>query len=266
MLGVGAAIWPILGLPAAFLSFVGWLSLPAGTASRSRRERLLVGGAALLAGAGVTRFVVLDAVPGIVSGGREAVQQRAVSRLREVLFAEDAMRRAAWIDPDADGIGSAALIGELCGGAPLRGQGPQSAPVLSCEAVVETALGPAAQFGAYLYTVCLPRTSGGWSARARADVDEELAERRFVAYAWPAPGTPFNRAFFLDEHENILAMTLPLPAPGGAVPADAAAGTNDAHGLTCESALGAGADARWSVWRGKKARAGLPGDRAAAAP
>jgi hypothetical protein len=262
VLGAVAAIWPILGLPAAFLSFIGWLALSAGTAPLPRLERWCVGVAALLAAAAVTRFVVLDAVPGIVSGGREAVQQRAVSRLRDVLFAEDAMRRAGWIDPDADGIGSAALIGELCGGPPLRGQQPQPAPVLSFEAIVDTALGPAARAGAYLYTVCLPRRGGGWSARASADVDEELAERRFVAYAWPAPGTPFNQAFFLDEHENILAMTLPTAERGGVTPSVGAAGADAAHGLTCDSALGAERDARWGVWRGKKARVGLPGDRA----
>jgi hypothetical protein len=228
----------------------------------SRRERWFVGGAALLAVAGVARFIVLEAVPGIVSGGREAVQQRAVSRLRDVLFAEDAMRRAAWIDPDRDGIGSAALIGELCGGAPLRGQVPQPAPVLSCEAIVDTALGPAARSGAYEYTVCLPRTGGGWSARASADVDEELAERRFVAYAWPAPGTTFRQAFFLDEHENILTLTLPPRAPGAAA---SAAGADDARGLTCDGALEVARDARWTIWSGKKARVGLPGDRTAPA-
>jgi hypothetical protein len=183
--------------------------------------------------------------------------QQAVSRLRDVLFAENAMRQKGWIDPDGDGIGSAATIGELCGGPPLRGQQPRPAPVLACD-VGETVLGPAARSGVYFYTVCLPRVGGGWSARAEPDVDEELAERRFVAYAWPARGTPFDQAFFLDEHENIRTATVAVES------ARDGAGPDDARGLTCTSALDEAAQRAWTPWRGKKPRPDLPGDRTGA--
>jgi hypothetical protein len=189
------------------------------------------------------RFVATLAMPGIVCGGRRAVEQEAVSRLRDVLFAEDAMRRASWIDPDADGIGSAAFLEELCGAPPRRGQAPRATPVLHCGELVPTPLGPAARNGAYLYTVCLPMLGGGWSAAPRSGVDEELAERRFVAYAWPAEATEgkFDDVFFIDEHESIRVASL----PSGALPP------------ACDAALG---EPAWQAWRGKQPRPDVPGD------
>jgi hypothetical protein len=242
-LGALSAAWPFIGLPAAFLSFLGVLSVPARTEPAARGPRRAVALAVVCASVGLVRFVVEVGVPGIVEGGRVAVEQRAVSRLREVLFAEDAMRRSGWIDPDRDGVGSAAFLGELCGGPPLRGQAARSAPVLACGELEDTALGPAGREAGYLYTVCLPAPDGSWSADPTRPVDEEAAERRFVAYAWPAPGSSFEHAFFLDQDELILS------AP------------RRAFGLVCSSALDPATRAAWSPWRGKRPRSGpLPGD------
>jgi hypothetical protein len=258
VLGVAAALWSPLGLPAAFLCFVGVLSLPRPAGVGARLARWLVGVASLGASIGVGRFLVSEAMPGIVKGGRQAVEQRAVSRLREILFAQDAMRRAAWIDPDADGIGSAAHLLELCGAPPLRGQVPRTTPVLDCGELVNTALGPGARMGAYLYAVCLPTPSGEWSGQASAPVDEEKAERGFIAYAWPEPGAAFEHAFFIDQHENILSAPWPWPGTTAGIATDPAS-----PGLSCASALaapGSAASAPWSVWRGKKPRSDLSGD------
>jgi hypothetical protein len=264
LLGGIAAVWPPLGLPAAFLCFVGVLSVPRASKEGAGLPRWLVGVASLGASVGVGRFLVGEAMPGIVKGGRQAVEQRAVSRLREILFAQDAMRRAAWIDPDADGIGSAARLPELCGAAPLRGQAPRPTPVLDCDELVSTPLGPGVRSGAYFYVVCLPTPAGAWSGQASAAVDEEKAERSFVAYAWPEPGAAFEHAFFIDQHENILAAPWPWPDPGAGGLPDSAS-----PGLSCGSALGASgsvASGSWSVWRGKKPRPGLPGDTLSSAP
>jgi hypothetical protein len=199
---------------------------------------------------------------GIVGGGRSAVEQETVSRLRDVLFAQDAMRRAGWIDPDGDGIGSAAWLEELCGGEPLRGQASRDTPVLHCGELVPTplGLGAAARSGPYLYTLCLPTPDGGWSANG-APVDEEAAERRFVAFAWPAPASPFDQAYFIDEHENIrvarLSATASAAAPSAATPTAAAASPR--FPSTCAAAL---ERLEWQPWRGKKARPDLPGDSA----
>ncbi len=253
LLAGSALLWPPLALPAGFACFIGVIKASSQPAPRLRRTSWLVAAASGLALIAVVRFVVAEAMPGIVGGGRQAVAQRAVSRLREVLFAQDAMRRAAWIDPDGDGVGSAAFLEELCGEPPRRGQSPRPTPVLTCSELVQTPLGPAAQAAGYLYTLCLPAARGGWTALPDADVDEERAERAFVAYAWPAPGAPFEQAFFIDEHENILSLDLGElfgGRPLSEVP--------EAFGLSCESALGAGRE-RFRPWRGKQPREGLPG-------
>lgn len=254
VLAGGALLWAPLALPAGFACFIGVIKASAEPAPRPRRVTWLVAAASAVALIAVVRFVVREAMPGIVGGGRQAVEQRAVSRLRDVLFAQDAMRRAPWIDPDGDGVGSAAFLGELCGESPRRGQPERPTPVLTCSELVATPLGPAAQAAGYLYTVCLPTASGGWSAMPDASVDEERAERAFAAYAWPAPGAPFEHAFFIDEHETILSIDL-----RELFGARELSEVPEAFGLSCESAFGADRE-RFRPWRGKRPREGLPGE------
>lgn len=257
LLGLAAALWPLLALPAAGFCLLGALALPskaAPGASWSRRWLVLgVLGASL----GLWRFVVEEAMPGIVRGGRDAVEQRAVSRLRDVLFAEDALRKAGWIDPDADGIGSAALLSELCGGPPARGQPERPNGVLTCGELVETPVGLAAQLAGYLFVVCVPGKDGRWLGRAGApgghpsagQIDEEAAERHFVAYAWPE-AAHFERAFYLDQDENIRTALLPAGADSARTSA-----------LSCDAALGSAGAPNWVAWRDKRPRPGpLPGD------
>ena len=242
-LGVAAAVWPLLGLPMVFLALLGVLALPERGGAGAGRSRALVAVAVIGAGLSLVRFVVQIAMPGIVQGGRDAAEQRAVSWLRDVLFAEDAMRRAGWIDPDHDGVGSAALLSELCGAPPLRGQVPRDNPVLTCGELIATPLGLGVHFGGYVFAVCLPQTDGHWTTEAGPLLDEEAAEREFVAYAWPDTGARFEHAFFLDESENIQSV----PIKDGP--------------LSCDSARGPGARTDWAAWRGKRPRPGpLPGD------
>jgi hypothetical protein len=241
-LAVAAAIWPVLGLPAAFLSFLGVLALPRRDLPGARLARGLVVWSVACSAVALLRFVVEVAMPGIVRGGRAATEQRAVSWLRDVLFAQDSMRKAGWIDPDRDGIGSAALLSELCSGDPQRGQAGRPHAVLTCGELVDTPLGPAARKGGYLFTVCLPLQGGGWSANASPRLDEEAAERSFIAYAWPDVDGRFDDAFFLDQEENIQQLALPAGAA-----------------LRCDAARTL---AGWQPWRGKRPRSGpLPGDR-----
>jgi len=247
-LGALSALVPWFGLPAGFASFIGTVALRRPTRDELRGAAFWLWAGVALSAVGLVRFVSGEAMRGIVGGGRGAVEQETVSRLRDVLFAQDAMRRAGWIDPDHDGIGSAASLEELCGGPPLRGQRARVTPVLHCGELAPSPLGPAARSGAYLYTLCLPTPDGDWSASG-APVDEESAERRFLAFAWPASGSPFDQAFFIDEHENIRVARVSPPSAAG-----------ERFPTTCAGALGLA----WQPWRAKKPREGLPGDRAGA--
>jgi hypothetical protein len=102
-----------LGLFAAVGTFVAWASLPRSRAGGLRRERWLLLLAGVASTIGLMRFLVVEAIPGIVQGGNRFTEQRAISRLREILFAEDSARRLAAYDHDRDQIGSALLLGEL---------------------------------------------------------------------------------------------------------------------------------------------------------
>lgn len=232
--------------------FIAFLALP-----RERPRWLLVSWAlaSVLSFGAFVRFLIVEAMPGIVQAGTRASEDSAVSHLREILFAEDAVRRhpPAVLDPDRDGIGAAARVEELTGRAPLRGTTPLVPPVLERYPVaVETRAGPAVELGGFLFIVCLPQAGGGWTAQNDVAVDEESAERHFAAYAWPAAaGRGMSTTFFIDEHENIRFLASPNAASAHIGPAGAPA---------CDAALARDAE-QWQVWRNKKPRSSLPGDR-----
>jgi len=195
-----------------------------------------------------------NAMQGMVEGGQSVAAKSALYRLREIVRQEDAARTTAAWDPDGDRIGSALLLGGLAGTEPLATGKRLDPPLLNYAfgALVETAVGPATRIDGYLAVVCLPTQGGGFSARLEDPIDPELAERRFVAYAWPdeiAKG--MTTAFFVDEHENIRVLDLPRGAEmpyfglGRPPPCDAALGKD---GLP------------WQTWKNKQPRATLPGD------
>ena len=254
VLGLASALWPKLGLPAAFLVMIGWIALVPATGAGRRSARLVLLLASLGAAVGTARFVVVEAVPGIIAGGQRATSQAAVSQLRTLLFAEDALRQHAQHDPDHDGVGSAALLGELCGTQPLRGGARLDPAVVEVRpsALVETPIGTAMFRSGYLFIVCLPRPDGGWTARAGDPVDDERAERRFVAYAWPASNREgVRQAYFLDEHEMILV------SPNGDEADPRWAGQS--FPPPCDAAFVEPTKEEWKAWQGKKSRASLPG-------
>jgi hypothetical protein len=241
-----------LGLFAAVGTFIAWASLPKATATELARERKLLFAAALFSSIGLLRFLVLEAIPGIVAGGNRFTEQRAISRLREILFAEDTARRTAAWDPDADGVGSAALLGELTSEVGLRRGNHLAVPLLEgYPKLVDTSIGPASQIGGYFLIVCLPKLGGGFTAEPADAVDDELAERRFIAYAWPSGAAPgLTSAIAIDEHENIsLAEAKPSVRFGfGAPPA-------------CDDAVAPATRRDWTPWKHKRPRTTLPGAR-----
>jgi hypothetical protein len=253
-LGLAAPLVPKLSIPAVVIALLVYLALPSSSPRWMRWVVILAG---VLALAGAMRFVVKEAVPGMVQGGQTATGRSAVSRLREIVFAEDAMRKHAQIDPDRDGVGSAAWLGELSGVIGVRGGARLEPPILGLphRTVVETKIGPAAESSGYLVIVCLPVAGGGWSGRPLDPVDEERAEREFVAYAWPnATTVGMHDAFFIDQHERILvSRNLQGSEPRYAGPN---------YPPPCDAALAESSRRDWTPWKGKAPRRELPGDRA----
>ncbi len=253
-----AALWePRLAVFSILLLVVASAALTRhqGPHRRALRLALVVGFVTALLGMG--RFVLKEALPGIVAASSRASGERAVSRLREILFAQDASRRLALIDPDGNGVGGAGRLGELTGSAPARG--PSSAEPLASPPLghrfrpgVPTREGAAARDGDYLYLVCVPGDDGRLTAHADAPVDEAAAERRFVAYAWPALPEAPPTAFFIDEYERILQTDNQGPDPRPRL-------LGAEQPPSCDDALGPPYGQTWTPWRGKRPRESLPG-------
>ena len=241
-----------LGLFAAVGTFVTWASLPRVPKQELRRERWLLLVAALASSVGLVRFLVTEAIPGIVAGGNRFTEQRAISRLREMLFAEDTARRVASRDPDGDHVGSALLLAELTAEIGVRRGNRLEVPLLEgYPKRVDTSIGPASEIGGYFLVICLPKAGGGFTARPEEDVDDELAERRFIAYAWPSGGAPgLESAVALDEHERI-----------SLAPAKAGLRFGFAAPPSCDDAVAPETRGAWTAWRHKQPRQTLPGDR-----
>ncbi|MEI9948907.1 MAG: hypothetical protein WDO74_07975 [Pseudomonadota bacterium] len=128
-----------------------------------------------------------------------------MSRLREILFAEDAWRKNAYYDPDGDHVGSAGLLGELSAEFGVRGGDRVEPAVLEgYPKLVETRLGPAADIGGYLVLVCLPKQGGGYSAKPGDAIDDEGSERHFLRLCLARrarPGSDDRRISWTNTNE-----------------------------------------------------------------
>jgi hypothetical protein len=249
---LASLFFPKLSLPVALFVLLSALAAPALEPLAKKRWLLahLVAGVVALGAVG--RFLATEAIAGIVQGGTSAAGGRAVSRLREILFVEDAARKSGAWDPDGDGIGSALLLGELTAEIGMRGGPRLTPPLLERYPKLEpTSMGPALEIGGFFFAVCLPTKTGGLSSDPAAAVDDEHAERRYVAYAWPSGRAPgLERCYFIDEHERILSA-----------PAGPGMRRGNDHAPSCDDALVAPTDKDWRPWRGKKPRTELPGER-----
>jgi hypothetical protein len=202
---------------------------------------------------GLVRFTLTEAIPGIMKGGTAAADKAALSKARQVVAAEDALRRGASMDHDEDKIGSAGRIAELAGFTALRGGVRMDPAPLSYDAnqLVDTAMGPAIRAGTHLLIVCLPTPDGGFSAAATAVVDEERAEREYYIYSWPlATGLGVQNAYAIDQHERIWVTPNKdngtLRYAGPSFPPPCTAVHDPAAGFT--------------TWQDKQPRDELPGD------
>jgi hypothetical protein len=256
-IAVASGVLPALAVPGLVLTLILGLSFPSsvrpGVRTLGRVATVLAVVSAVI---GLGRFAVSKGMRGIVESGQSAAAFSALWKLREVVIAEDELRRLAPWDPDGDHVGGAALITGLTGAAPLRSGKVLETPLLNYafRSPVETALGTAVQVEGYLLVVCLPTTGGNFSASTTEPVNEELSERRYLAYAWPSDAAKgMSTVFFADEHERLLVLDPPRGATAPYV------GTS--HPPACDAALGADGLA-WKPWKNKKPRSSLPGDPA----
>lgn len=215
-----------------------------------RRDRLLIlFVAAPLAVAGLYRFAVGWMMPNLVSAGQRSAEERAVSRLREILWGQRRVRELGFVDADRDGESEFALLTELVG-TQRRPATNERAAVLKPElyrALVTTS--PAVfQSEGYLFAVYLPGPSGAPSASTPSDaVDSKGAARRFVAYTWPlALDQNGRRVFAIDQDDHVCETENPRGYAGLDKIPDASAAPITAGFVAC----GVGGDGdTWRRWR-----------------
>lgn len=259
LLGVASGFESRASVFSCLLLVIAFASLSRFEHQKKRAVVVLLVAGSLSTAVGLVRFVWGEALQGIAEARGRATSKKAVSLLREVLFAQDALRRYGMIDPDGDGIGGAGRLGELCGSDAARGKEKLDTPPLSIRFSprVATISGPANEQEGYLLLICLPGKGGGWVTHPADDVDEELAERRWVAYAWPVgEGLGHEAAYFINEHEEILESEnrLTTARDGRSL---RLVGSDSAP--SCPDAIEAETKTHWQPWRGKGRRPELPG-------
>ena len=211
-------------------------------------------GALLLVGL-VMLWTIKSMVPNIVAAGRRTSEEAAVSRLRELLWAEDRIREAGAIDRDGDGRGEYAFLGELMGQG--SGKAKVAQPPLQPGRFREVKPGVYRGEG-YGFVVYLPAAGGGGAIEGGADqADAATARDRFIAYAFPIEGPGAGRRlFYIDQDERVCEATIADgdPTSPGA-PSWNAALPPGARSIDAISDCGPGGDGHlWRPWRHKKAR------------
>lgn len=246
VLAVGSLAWSPLSLLALVAVVLAAAEL------RGRAAVFVAAGGGLVALVAVGRFVVGTAVPSLVGMGRHTTGERAVSELREVLWAEDRTLeqrqakglplRYGFLHELVDGAG------EAPGGLTPPLESRRLAPVENADARPQTF-----RAAGYLVRLFLPKKGGGGVARGEADVDPELAGRAWVAYAWPERPESGDKAYFIAEDETICVTEGRAPYVGldRAPEPTAALGGDRLDAARC----GRGHDGgTWKPWRNKKPR------------
>lgn len=246
-----------LSLVAGFLTLMALVSRAVRSAPATQKRWVwgLVVVSLTLSVVGFVRFVVAEAIPGVIAGGRAAAEKHAVAYLRTIVAAQDYMRRSGQKDHDGDRIGSAGSLAELAGRRPLvEGQGDSQNPLY----VTAEQWLPESGFiasGAYVYRVCLPALGGGWVDPGVKDpntlVDQERAEREYLVYGWPktsSPGSP-TAIYVSDAYEAIRVKDVNA--------AEAPRFAGEQASVPCELAAN---DPAFVPWNDKAPRTTLPGD------
>jgi hypothetical protein len=154
--------------------------------------------------------------------GREEVA--AIAALKSLCTGEEQFRCAVCIDANANGEGEYGFLSELAGTAACRGGGAkyESNPFIPASLGAANAAGVVARKG-YCFVLYLPTGEQTATAADGASVSAPLAEKAYIAYAWPLEkGATGNRAFAVDPKGEILCRESEWSGAGNPPPWDAA--------------------------------------------
>ncbi len=168
-------------------------------------------------------IIATIAMPGLLSSRITANEAATIQVLRAIVAAEATIRSRQTIETDAigNGEGEYAYLAELGGQVLLRGTATYVDPPL-LSAKLGLIRSGAANSSGYMFAMFLPGALGVGipedPAGGKADpsvLDSTLAERLWVAYAWPAEmGKSGRRAFVVNQSGDILATNNGEPGQG----------------------------------------------------
>jgi prepilin-type N-terminal cleavage/methylation domain-containing protein len=180
----------------------------------------------------IIAIIAAIAIPNLLSARLNSNETAAIATLRNIISAQSQFQTTARADENTNGVGEYGTFGEMSGGVGVRGAANPvlSPPVLSTAFRTVSANGEVSRSG-YLYAIFLPGAGGAplkeeANGGADANVDNDLAETTWCAYAWPANyGNTGNRTFFVSQGGDIVATEDNGYSGPGAIPeadADAA--------------------------------------------
>jgi hypothetical protein len=162
-------------------------------------------------------IVASIAIPKLMEARNTANEAAAIATLRALTSAQAQFQATAAADADGDGNGEYGTLAELAGVRPVRGSNVRLEPPVLTRALGELEEdgcgGGVVSKSGYYYQVWLPAAGGGALGNSHGrEIDAELAELRWCAYAWPMDvGATGVRAFYVDQLGDVYATDNFMP-------------------------------------------------------
>jgi prepilin-type N-terminal cleavage/methylation domain-containing protein len=162
----------------------------------------------------IIAIIAAIAIPNLLAARLTANETSAVSTLRNITSCQGQFQAGAKCDTDSDGTGEFGMFRELSAAAACRDNtgapagSPINPPILSGSFRTMNTAGEVSRSG-YLFKMFLPATAGAAASEtnltaAVANINADLAETTWCAYAWPASyGNSGNRTFFVNQGGDI---------------------------------------------------------------
>ena len=157
----------------------------------------------------IIAIIAAIAIPNLLSARLNSNETAAIATLRNIISAQAQFQTTARADENNNGVGEYGTFAEMSGGVGVRGNAVLKPPVLSTAFRTVSGNGEVSRSG-YMYAIFLPDNTGDGlkevgGGGADVNVDPDLAETTWCAYAWPAnQGNTGNRTFFVNQGGDIV--------------------------------------------------------------
>ena len=152
-----------------------------------------------------------------------ANESAAIATLKNIASGQRQVQERVQIDRDGDGVGEFGYLAELSGRVAIRGTSRRVDPPVLSRAFGNVSNGCVSR-SAYLFRMYLPGADGRWLPEADRGgasqrVEPDLAEERWLLYAWPVfLREDTRRRFVIDQGGDVHAQTAEQVPAEGLVP------------------------------------------------